>query len=91
MKKIAITSERSYEVEIGRSYLEALIEMAQCCWASVECQLRVAAATFELLAASAVARRIAADLVGSPARRSWNRRLSQRSFAPIDKETENRQ
>lgn len=29
MKKIAITSERSYEVEIGRSYLEALIEIAQ--------------------------------------------------------------
>mgnify|MGYP000421262701 CR=1 FL=1 len=29
MKKIAVTSERSYEVEIGRSYLEALIEIAQ--------------------------------------------------------------
>ena len=29
MKKIAITSERSYEVEIGRSYLEASIEIAQ--------------------------------------------------------------
>ena len=29
MKKIAITSERSYEVEIGRSYLEALHEIAQ--------------------------------------------------------------
>ena len=29
MKKIAITSERSYEVEIGGSYLEALHEIAQ--------------------------------------------------------------
>lgn len=29
MKKIAVTSERSYEVEIGRSYLEALVEIAQ--------------------------------------------------------------
>lgn len=29
MKKFAVTSERSYEVEIGRSYLEALVEIAQ--------------------------------------------------------------
>ena len=29
MRKITVTSERSYEVEIGRSYLEALYEIAQ--------------------------------------------------------------